>query len=318
MRELTVQRDDIELYVQTHGDSQNPSILFLHGFPDNHASWHHQVEVLKHDFHVITFDMRGVGRSTWSARRNAYHMDYLLDDIEAVINAAAGKNGKVHLVGHDWGSVIGWSFVSHARYARRVLSYSSMSGPHLRLMLDWAQRGLLSGNPRRMAQAMQQGLFSWYVYLFNIPALPEFMFKKFGQRIWQSLLSHNGVSDSDSYLDATQQEVENTCLNTLNLYRHNPLNPPELPDKKSINVPVQILIPRQDRFISNALFEFYDVYVTTLDYHHIDGKHWAHHSHKDQFNRHIRQFINLHDKVTKRVGRKGIGTKHTQIIKVSA
>lgn len=313
MRELMVQRDDIELYTQSHGDEQNPSLLFLHGFPDNHASWHHQVEALQQEFHVITFDMRGVGKSTWSARRHAYHMDHLLADIDAVINAVVGEKGHVHLVGHDWGSVIGWSFISHPRYSRRVLSYTSMSGPHLRLMLDWARRNILSGNPKQVAQALQQGVFSWYVYLFNLPTLPEFMFKTFGQRIWRSLLSHNGVNEGDTYLAANQQDVEKICLNTLNLYRHNPLNPPDLPDKMSIQVPVQILIPRQDRFVSTTLFEFYDEYVVSLERCYIDGKHWAHHSHKDQFNRQIRQFVNLHDKVIKR-----LGTKHTQIKKVSA
>ncbi|WP_250656302.1 alpha/beta fold hydrolase [Alkalimarinus coralli] len=291
MQALTVQRDDIELYVQVHGDSQKPSIVLLHGYPDSHASWHHQIDALKQDFQVITFDMRGVGQSTWSARRNAYHMNHLLADIEAVINASVGAQGQVHLVGHDWGSVIGWSFISDARYARRVLSYTSMSGPHLRLMLDWARRNILSGNPKRIAQALRQGLFSWYVYLFNIPVLPEFIFRQFGKTIWQKILSSNGVDHGDSYLNTNQSEVEGICLNTLNLYRQNPLNPPELPEPKSIDVPVQLLIPRQDRFVSEQLFEFYDEYVNTLHRHYIDGKHWAHHSHQALFNSQIKQFI---------------------------
>lgn len=291
MRDLIVSSDDVDLYVKVDGESLNPTVLLLHGFPDNHASWHHQVETLKQTFQVITFDMRGVGNSTPSAKQNAYHMDHMLADIDAVLNATVGAEGRVHLVGHDWGSVIGWSFVSTPRYAHRVISYTSMSGPHLRLMLDWARRNLISGNPKRIAQALQQGVFSWYVYLFNVPLLPELLFKQFGRSIWRALLKANGVDGEDSYLNTTQLGVEKTCLNPIELYRQNPLNPPPLPAKKSIIVPVQLIIPRGDRFISHQLFEFYDEYIKTLEQHVIEGKHWAHHSHHQCFNQYLMQFI---------------------------
>ncbi|MCP5162299.1 MAG: alpha/beta fold hydrolase [Hahellaceae bacterium] len=291
MREFTVNHLDVELYVQVHGDANQPTLLFLHGFPDCQQSWHHQVEALKRDYQVVTFDMRGVGQSTWSARRHAYHMDSLLADIDAVINAVVGHDGQVHLVGHDWGSVIGWSFISDAGYARRVLSYTSMSGPHLALMLDWAKRNLQSATPTGLAGALRQGLFSWYVYLFNVPVLPEVMFKLVGQPLWQWLLKSNGVAADDTYLNASQKEVENICLNPINLYRQNPLNPPEVPAASSIHVPVQLIIPRGDRFISDQLFEFYDEYVVNLRRHFIEGKHWAHHSHKEDFNRLVKQFV---------------------------
>lgn len=292
MRELMVKSDDVELYVQVNGDSQKPAVLLLHGFPDNHASWHHQVDALKGAFQVITFDMRGVGSSTQSTKQNAYHMDNMLADIDAVLDDTVGAEGRVHLVGHDWGSVIGWSFVSTPRYAHRVISYTSMSGPHLRLMLDWARRSLLSGSPKRIAQALQQGALSWYVYLFNVPMLPELVFRQFGRPIWRALLKANGVDSQDSYLDASQSSIEKTCLNPIKLYRQNPLSPPPLPAKKSINVPVQLIIPRSDRFISHQLFEFYNEYINTFERHVIEGKHWAHHSHSQLFNRYLMQFIN--------------------------
>lgn len=292
MKELTVSSYDVELYVQVHGSENQPTIVFLHGFPDCHKTWHHQVETLKKDFQVVTFDMRGVGSSTWSAQRKAYRMNNMLADIEAVINAVVGKEGKVHLVGHDWGSVIGWSFISEAYYARRVLSYSSMSGPHLTLMLDWARRNLLSLQPTRLARALKQGAFSWYVYLFNIPVLPESIFKTIGKTVWKTVLTKNGVATDDMYLDATQEDIEKICLNPINLYRQNPLNPPSIPGEKSIAVPVQLIIPTEDNFISDQLFEFYDEYVVDLTRYPIDGRHWAHHSHKEKFNQLITDIVN--------------------------
>ncbi|MDC0661109.1 alpha/beta fold hydrolase [Marinobacter sp. SS21] len=292
MRELMVNRLDVELYVQVHGDENKPTILFLHGFPDCHRTWENQVRVLKKDYQVVTFDMRGVGKSTWSARRDAYLIEHLLADIEAVINAVVGGSGQVHLVAHDWGSVIGWSFISDAKYASRVLSYTSMSGPHLRLMLDWMRRNLLTGEPRRMAKALRQAMLSWYVYLFNLPMLPEFVIKRFGRPIWRTALSINGIDKADDYLNASQPEVESLCLNSINLYRQNVRRPPELPAPNSINIPVQLLIADGDMFISDELFEFYGEYVADLQCHGIKGKHWAHHGHPQDFNRYVKQFVN--------------------------
>ncbi|ARU55525.1 short chain dehydrogenase [Oleiphilus messinensis] len=291
MKELLVKSYDVELSVQVYGSAKKPTLLFLHGFPDCHKTWDHQVEALQKHYQVVTFDMRGVGGSTWSARRNAYKMNNMLADIEAVINAVVGKDGQVHLIGHDWGSVIGWSFITERYYARRILSYTSMSGPHLGLMLDWVRRSLLSGKPKKVASALKQGIFSWYVYLFNLPVIPEMLFKSLGPVIWKTALTRNGVDPDDAYLQQSSADIKSVFLNPVNLYRQNPLDPPPLPAKGGIQMPVQLLIPTGDSFISDQLFEFYDEYVPQLTRRVIDGKHWAHHSHKDDFNQYVREFV---------------------------
>ncbi|MCG8312406.1 MAG: alpha/beta fold hydrolase [Pseudomonadales bacterium] len=292
MKALTVTNLDVELSVTVYGDANKPSLLFLHGFPDCQKTWDHQVNALKNNYQVVTFDMRGVGESTWSGKRNAYLIENLLSDIEAVINAVVGPTGKVHLVGHDWGSVIGWSFISDPFYSKRILSYSSMSGPHLALMLDWLKNNILSGEPGRVLNVLKQVSFSWYIYLFNLPFLPEFLFTRFGKPIWRTALMYNGVDKDDRYLNTDQETIEKIVINAVNLYRQNPLNPPPKPAPMSIKVPVQLLIPRDDMFISHNLFEDYDSYVVQLTRHHIAGKHWTHHSHAQEFNEKISAFIN--------------------------
>jgi pimeloyl-ACP methyl ester carboxylesterase len=62
---------------------------------------------LESGFHVVSFDVRGSGGSDAPRRIRDYRLDQLADDIGRVIDAvAAGK--KVHLLGHDWGSVQAW------------------------------------------------------------------------------------------------------------------------------------------------------------------------------------------------------------------
>jgi len=297
MQELMVKNRDVELYTTVHGNTDKPILLFLHGYPDCSKTWGKQVEALKGDYCVVCFDMRGAGRSTWSANRDAYRIDSLLSDIEAVINAVAGSDGKVHLIGHDWGSVIGWSFITEQYYARRILSYTSMSGPHLGLLFSGARSALLSGNMKQIREFAGQFASSWYVYMFNIPVLPELMFKTFGLSMWKKSLQENGVEGNDPYLDIDQEELNSFTLNPLGLYRQNPWNPPEAPVVNGIKTPVQLIVTTEDNFISDKLFSDYGRYVTCLTRHDLQAKHWAHHSHADEFNRLVSQFVQSVDQV---------------------
>lgn len=291
MQELWVKSQDVELYTQVHGNADKPTVVLLHGYPDCHRTWDKQVEALQKDHQVVCFDMRGSGRSTHSSQPHAYRITALMADIEAVIDAVVGKQGRVHLVGHDWGSVIGWSFITEDYFAQRVISYTSMSGPHLGLMLSWARRCILSRDVHQFQDLARQLMSSWYVAFFNVPRLPEFLLKRFGLPAWKYALQDNGVSSGDPYLEVDQQQLESFTLNTLELYRQNPLNPPEVPQLNGIKVPVQLIIPTQDNFISDKLFRYYAEYVPRLTKHELDAKHWAHHSHSKKFNRWVINFI---------------------------
>lgn len=45
------------------GPEDAPVIIFIHGFPFNKSSWDKQIEVLKEDYRVIAYDVRGHGSS---------------------------------------------------------------------------------------------------------------------------------------------------------------------------------------------------------------------------------------------------------------
>ena len=83
-RERKVFSGAVELHVVEAGDPANPGILFLHGFPDDHHVWSRQFHDLKRDFHVISFDMRGVGESSNPEGKRAYRIEHVLPDIAAI------------------------------------------------------------------------------------------------------------------------------------------------------------------------------------------------------------------------------------------
>lgn len=57
--------DDMELYYETHGDLNNPSILLIHGIGADHKMFSPQIEKYsKEGYFVIAPDMRGHGKSS--------------------------------------------------------------------------------------------------------------------------------------------------------------------------------------------------------------------------------------------------------------
>ncbi len=294
MRSRIVKTGEVELHVVEDGDPKKPAILFLHGFPDCHRVWEHQFRALARNYHVIAFDLRGCGESTPPPDRAGYRLERLLPDLDAVIDATRGKKGRVHLVGHDWGSVIGWSYVCDARRAERVISWTSMSGPHVGLMWQWLFRRLRSGSLSQLRQAAEQFAHSWYIFAFNIPGAARAVFRFAGVEVWRRALQEGGVRADDPYLDIGQDEVERIVLNTLGLYQQNAFRPPSAPAPGCVQMPVQLIVPRDDNFIRPSLFSDLDEVCTQLERVEIKANHWAQRTNPEEITVLLREFVKRH------------------------
>lgn len=291
IRSRTVSSAGIDLHVVEAGDPRKPGILFLHGFPDSHQVWDHQLRDLSADHHVIAFDLRGCGESGAPDRSSAFRIGQVLPDILAVINATRGPAGQVHLVGHDWGSVLGWSFVADPMSRGRVLSWTSMSGPHIGMMWQWLYRKLKTGRREEIRSALEQVAHSWYIFALHVPGLGGALFRFAGVEAWQFMLQKGGVPAGDPYLDATQDEVERNALKAIGLYRRNAFLPPRVPGPGAITIPVQLILPVHDIFIRPQIFEFMDEACTDLTCVPLDANHWAQRSHPEEFTGLVRGFI---------------------------
>ena len=87
-----------------------PLIVFVHGFPDFWYSWRHQLEGLSTDYRVVAMDTRGYNKSDKPKGQENYHMMILVDDVKAVIEHE--NRNEAIIVGHDWGGMIAWHFVT--------------------------------------------------------------------------------------------------------------------------------------------------------------------------------------------------------------
>lgn len=78
-----IQTDDIETYYEMTGDGE--PIVFVHGAGGSHDNWHPQVKYFSDRFRVVTYDVRGHGRSGGSERK--YSCALFADDLNALLTA---------------------------------------------------------------------------------------------------------------------------------------------------------------------------------------------------------------------------------------
>lgn len=134
--------------------------LCLHGFPELHYSWRFQIPLLvERGWRVWAPNLRGYGGTDRPAGVDAYHIDRLLEDVAALIDASGAR--EVLLMAHDWGAIIAWQFA--IRRVRPLVGLVIMNVPHPHCL-------------KRELRKPAQLRASWYVFFFQLPRLPEWVF----------------------------------------------------------------------------------------------------------------------------------------------
>jgi pimeloyl-ACP methyl ester carboxylesterase len=106
---------------------KGPLVILVHGWPESWYSWRHQLKALADaGYHAVAPDMRGYGKTDRPNAVEAYDIHQLTADLVGIVNAMGQKDAM--LVGHDWGSIVGW----HAMllHPTRFTAYVAMSVPY--------------------------------------------------------------------------------------------------------------------------------------------------------------------------------------------
>jgi 3-oxoadipate enol-lactonase len=107
-KNLSIGVNGIIVSYTDNGNAGYPFLIFIHGFPFNKSMWNIQMEALKDNFHMISYDVRGHGNS------EAGNVDF---SIELFVNDLIGfmdilKIDKAVLCGLSMGGYISLNAVS--------------------------------------------------------------------------------------------------------------------------------------------------------------------------------------------------------------
>ena len=269
--ERRVQGAGLSLFVTERGDPARSTVVLVHGFPDTSAVWTPVAERLAADFHVVTYDVRGAGRSDIPADRSAYGLPALVEDLASVVDATS-PGAPVHLVAHDWGSIQGWEAVTTPGISGRFRSYTSISGPPIDHAALWARRHTRPGAD--LWKALRQSLHSWYIAWFHVPLLPELMFR--GSRapaLWAAALHRVERVPTDA--DWPSASFGADFAHGVNLYRTNIGARMRHPQQRHTDVPVQLVVPTRDRYVTPPLLEGLEQWSDRTWKRVIDAGHWV-------------------------------------------
>lgn len=174
----------VELNVALAGDPANPPIILLHGFPESHRTWRHQIPALARDHYVIAPDQRGFGYSSRPEGVASYTPDKPVADLLALADHLG--IGPFTLVGHDWGGAIAW--MAALQNPQRVARLIIVNAPHPLVF----QRTIFDDPGQRAA--------SQYITAFRNPD-----FEKFVERIGLDTFFDQSFA---KYTDATKLAPE--------------------------------------------------------------------------------------------------------------
>ena len=107
-------RDGVRVYFEDHGSG--PGVLLTHGFSQSSTMWQDQVEAISANNRVMTWDMRGHGRSDYPNDLAAYSQDQSVADMVAIMDAC-GLAAAV-IGGHSLGGCTSLAF--HLAHPQRT------------------------------------------------------------------------------------------------------------------------------------------------------------------------------------------------------
>jgi pimeloyl-ACP methyl ester carboxylesterase len=247
------QRQGLVFDVVDSGPPGGTPVVLLHGFPQDGTSFDPVLPFLHAaGLRTLVPDQRGYSPGARALAVRAYRTGELADDVLALLDEAGLESA--HVVGHDWGGAVAW--VLAGRTPQRVRSLTVLSTPHPGALL-------------RSLRTSTQGLKSWYMLAFQVPALPELLLPV-GM---VPLLVRSGLPRPAAEHVAARMREPGALRGAVNWYRALPASLRETVPR--ITVPTTYVHGRHDEFLGSTAAELTARFVSA-DYHHatLDAGHW--------------------------------------------
>ncbi|MFD2574425.1 alpha/beta fold hydrolase [Spirosoma soli] len=277
-----VETNGIKLHVIKAGPTEGPLVILLHGFPEFWYGWNHQIdELAQAGYCVWVPDQRGYNLSEKPKGLGAYSIDHLAADVIGLIDAAGRQ--KAVIVGHDWGAAVAWW--TAATYPDRLERMVVINVPHPTVMKRFVSRD------------KGQMLRSWYIGFFQLPWLPETLFRVGNwyapARTLRSTSRRGTFTEADIQLYKEAWGQPRAFRAMVNWYRAALRRAPKRSAKARITVPTLLIWGVRDQFLKREMAQpSIDLCENGQLIFHEKATHWVHHEEPKQVNAELIRFIN--------------------------
>jgi pimeloyl-ACP methyl ester carboxylesterase len=119
----------MRLHYVDWGSPEKPLLLLVHGGRDHARSWDWVAQELRHTHHVVAPDLRGHGDSAW-AIGSSYALADFAFDLAQLVEAIAGPEGRVEIVGHSLGGAVSLMYAGvFPERVRRLVAIEGLGPP---------------------------------------------------------------------------------------------------------------------------------------------------------------------------------------------
>lgn len=252
--------------IRVYGDTNNPALILLHGWPQTSYCWHHVTPYLS-DFYVICPDLRGMGDSNRELNIAFYEKNEMAKDIFAIADELGIQ--QFNLGGHDWGGAIVQEMTF--LYPERILKLIILN-----MVILNNTKGQLEASKLLVKQLFRS---SWYQFFMSIKELPEALLEG-KEEIWVRFFSR-GIANPIPE-DAIQEyircyKIPKTITTASNLYRtlsKDRKRWKETFEGKTIDTPTQVIHGVLDPVIIKEYIMGIEEYYSQVELTHLKGGHF--------------------------------------------
>jgi pimeloyl-ACP methyl ester carboxylesterase len=273
----------IKLHIAEAGIQGNPVLILLHGFPEFWYAWIHQIAFFASEgFHVIAPDQRGYNLSDKPQGVKNYGLDILCEDIIGLLDHE--KVQKCYLIGHDWGAMVAWGL--GMKFPERFYKLGIINVPHPTVM----KKNLKNNKEQRRKSA--------YMFLFQLPWLPEYLLAKnnflYLVKTLKKRTKKGAFSDEELEIYRRAWAQKGALSGMINWYRGIFRAAPSRGKTNRISIPTHIFWGENDYVLGRELAEQSMKYLEQGEISFFDATHWIMHEIPETLNPSLLAFLRIY------------------------
>eukprot|EP01080_Neovahlkampfia_damariscottae_P007631 gene7631-11953_t len=273
-------------YIES-GNSENPTLFLLHGWPDLWISWKKIMLSFNSFYHVIAMEMTGYGESSLKRDVKYYTMKFQCDLIVALMEIM--KKKKCIFVGHDWGGYLAWRMGIYypekcdgiaafcTSYTPPSIIYYSLKdvskvAPSLKYQYYFEQ------NTEEVSNYFSHNVQTVINNIFRTFDETSLTIEENGKMVFNENLQKTKLltgDEFDFYIDIFSKSTFRYCFNW---YLTRKLNwEDELPfvDKKELNMPCLMVTAGKDIALKAEMTKGMEKFIPNLSRGHVENSsHW--------------------------------------------